>query len=362
MLHPRYKRYIKQILPIPIIWFLAALIYSLLEYGLLGSLDYYPSTQNPYNFSNNLKLTLIACIIFGLLQGAIEILWLRKRFIKMKLWVKITFKTFFYLSFVIIFLIVISTFNSFINFSGGDWSKALADLNRFITNFAFWSVILYIGATLYMALFISEISQHLGDGVLLNFLLGKYHRPKEETRIFMFLDMKSSTTIAENLGHERYFVLLRAYYADMTSAILETLGQIYQYVGDEIVISWPLDEGVYQNNCIRCFSKIQEAIAKRSAYYMEHFGHIPQFKAGYHIGEVTTGEIGIIKKEIIYTGDVLNTTARIQSECNAHNAMALISGKLLRELQKEDPISFEKIGEMTLRGKTEAIELYSVVF
>lgn len=96
--------------------------------------------------------------------------------------------------------------------------------------------------------------------------------------------------------------------------------------------------------------------------YLKKFGLAPKFKAGYHIGEVTIGEIGIIKKDVIYTGDVLNTTARIQEECNTYDAKALISGRLLTELQKENPISFAKIGELLLRGKKEPIQLFRVVF
>ncbi|MBT8386226.1 MAG: adenylate/guanylate cyclase domain-containing protein [Ignavibacteria bacterium] len=334
----------------------------MLEFGILGYLDHYPSTGNSYSFANNLRFTIIACGIVGIVQGSIEILWLRKRFTQMALWAKITLKTIFYLLFIIIFLALLSMFNSLLNFSGGDWNKAISDMGRFIGNFAFWSVILYIAATLFTALFFSEINQYLGDGVLLNFLFGKYHRPKEETRIFMFLDIKSSTTIAEELGHQKYFELLKAYYADMTLPILESHGQIYQYVGDEIVVSWTKKDGMYKNNCIRCFSEIQAAIARRSGFYNKTFGRVPEFKAGYHIGEVTTGEIGVIKKDIIYTGDVLNTTARIQAECNTHSALALISGELLGNLQKEQAVSFRKIGEMTLRGKTEAISMYSIEF
>ncbi len=175
-------------------------------------------------------------------------------------------------------------------------------------------------------------------------------------------DMKSSTTNAENIGHESYFDLLKAYYADMTDAILETSGQIYQYVGDEIVVTWPEKEGIYQNNCIQCFAKISEVIEQKRDGYLKQFGLVPEFKAGFHIEEVTTGEFGIIKKDIIYTGDVLNTTARIQAECNTYNTKALISEELLDELQKEDAISFIPIGQLMLRGKTETIQLSSVVF
>ncbi|NHF59474.1 adenylate/guanylate cyclase domain-containing protein [Flavobacteriaceae bacterium TP-CH-4] len=295
----------------------------------------------------------------GLLQGWIEVVWLRRRFEKQALWVKIVLKTSFYLIFIILFLIGVALVNSLIADESTS-EKALNDLQRFVSNFAFWSIIIYIGVTLVLTLFFSEISQYLGNGVLYNFLFGRYHVPKSEIRIFMFLDMRASTSIAERLGHKRYFRLLKTYYADMTEAILDTSGEIYQYVGDEIVVSWQQKKGVRHDNCIRCFKKIKKVFHRKSATYLERFGLVPEFKAGYHIGEVTTGEIGIIKKDIIYTGDVLNTSARIQDQCNGYNADVLISGNLLKELSKDMGTTFVQIGKLTLRGKQEPIELFKM--
>lgn len=361
-LNPKSKLRLKQIIPFALIWFLFALIYSLVEYGLLGEIDHYPSTGVSYDFEDNISFTLFGSTLIGLLQGWIEVSWLRKRFRRRALWVKIVLKTLFYLLFVMFFLSALGTINGVINHTDGDWGKAIEDLMKFVNNFAFWSLIIFITVAIGIAILISEISQYLGDGVLYNFFFGKYHKPKQETRIFMFLDMKSSTTIAEKMGHIKYFELLKAYYSDMTDGILETSGEIYQYVGDEIVISWPKKAGIYKNNCIRCFVKIAEIINRKSDMYIKEFGLVPEFKAGYHIGEVTTGEIGILKKDIIYTGDILNTAARIQAQCNTYDAKALISGELLEELQKEDPITFDQIGNLKLRGKQEEIQLHKVVF
>ncbi|MGI9551153.1 MAG: adenylate/guanylate cyclase domain-containing protein [Aurantibacter sp.] len=358
----RQKRFLIQITPFAIVWLAFAVVYSLLEYGLLGSLDHYPSTGNRYDFDENFLFTSISCLFVGLMQGWVEVKWLRRKFSHRPLWFKIIFKTLFYLAFIVLFLALLSLVNSLINYREGVWSLALGDLKRFFWNFAFWGLIIYIAMALFIALFFSEISQYVGDGVLYNFLMGKYHRPKKETRIFMFLDMKGSTTIAEEIGHKNYFKLLEVYYSDMTDAILDTSGDIYQYVGDEIIVSWPKQKGVEENNCILCFKKIASKIEKNKEKYLQQFGRVPEFKAGYHIGEVTTGEIGILKKDIIYTGDVLNTAARIQAQCNTYDAKALISGELLEELQKEDPIAFTRIGKLLLRGKKEAIQLYKVVF
>ena len=361
--HPRYKRYFIQTLSFGFIWLAFGLVYVFLERGLLGSLSEYPSTGNKYDFENSLIYTSLLSFLAGLVQGGIEVLWLKKRFAIFSFWKKIMLKSIFYLTFLILFLIVLTLIINAQRYNAGFFdSEVLASLWQFLQKFAFWSVIIFAVVILNVALFYSEVGEYLGNGVLHNYSLGKYHRPKQEIRIFMFLDMKSSTTIAENIGHKKYFDLLKAYYADMTDAILETSGLIYQYVGDEIVVTWPQKEGVFNNNCIQCFAKISKAIEQKRDRYLKQFGLVPEFKAGFHIGEVTTGEIGIIKKDIIYTGDVLNTTARIQAECNNYNAKALISGDLLDKLHKEDAILFTQIGELMLRGKTETIHLYSTVF
>ena len=178
----------------------------------------------------------------------------------------------------------------------------------------------------------------------------------------MFLDMKSSTSIAEQMGHKKYFELIKKYYSDMTNPILNTEGDIYQYVGDEIVVSWIEKKGIHDNSCIECFRQISESIRQQSETYLEEFGLIPQFKAAFHLGEVTTGEIGIIKKDIIYTGDVLNTTARIQAECNKYDAEMLLSEELYEKLTPGEHFNGSEIGELQLRGKQYPTKLYSLSF
>lgn len=334
----------------------------MLEFGLIGRLNTYPATGNKYSFINSIINVSIGSLLMGIIQGSIEVLWLKSYFKENPFWKKIVFKSIFYLFLIVFFLMVLSLItNAQLNKTNVFDPVNIDAVLVFMQKFSFWSIVFYAGLILDIAIFYSEIEEYLGHGVLTNYM-GKYHTPKQETRIFMFLDMKSSTSIAESLGHEKYFDLLKAYYADMTDAILETSGEVYQYVGDEIVISWTKKKGVRNNNCILCFKKISEVFEQRKSVYLEQFGLVPKFKAGFHIGEVTTGEIGIIKKDIIYTGDVLNTTARIQAECNNHNSKSLISKKLVDKLEVSPKFSFNKIEKQVLRGKKEAIQLYSVVY
>ena len=356
----RTKRLFKQILPFGLIWVGFAFVYSLLEYGLLGSLKSYPATGNSYDFKSSILPLLLGSFLIGLLQGGFEIKWFRKKLANRPLWLKIVLKNLFYIFFIAMCLIVFSIANSYSNNQNYIFTDVLDDLARFAGNFAFWSTLVFMGFVAGIAIFFSELMLYVGDGVLYNSLFSKYHKPKAETRIFMFLDMKSSTTIAEKLGHAKYFSLLKQYYSDMTGAILSTEAQIYQYVGDEIVLSWPESIGVKNSNCIYCFLKIAENIERKKSLYLEQFGTIPTFKAGYHIGEVTIGEIGTIKRNIIYTGDILNTAARIEAECNSYKTKVLISGELQKTLVADDKLHFKRIGELMLRGKQTPIDLYAI--
>jgi adenylate cyclase len=230
----------------------------------------------------------------------------------------------------------------------------------FVGRSAFWIVVLYGVVITVLSLFINEASDYLGGSVFNNFFTGKYHHPKEEERIFMFVDMRSSTTIAEKLGHIKYFKLLNKYYADTTEAIIQTSGVVYQYVGDEVIVSWDLKNGIKNNNCIRCFYMMKEALQVESENYRQQFGLVPDFKAGLHFGKVTTGEIGVLKKEIFFTGDVMNTTARIQSNCNKYETDILMSEDLLLELNESEYYKPNAIGECELKGRQETIKLFSI--
>ena len=333
MLSPQTKRKITRIIPFGLIWLIFSIVYSLLDRGLLGNLTYYPSTGNPYNFSGTIFITAIIAFISGLLVGTIEILYLNKLFVRKSFLKKIVFKTLIYCTIIIVFLLMTTLVYNSIELKTGVFSKqVLNNVWLFFSDYAFWSVEVYIITIIGVSLFYTEVNENLGQGVLHNFFTGKYHRPVEEERIFMFLDMKSSTSIAENIGHVLYFEMLKEYFSDLSNSIITFSGEIYQYVGDEIVVSWTLKNGLQNNNCIHCFFAMKTEIKNHTAKYNEKFGLLPEFKAGFHVGKVTTGEIGVIKKDIIFTGDVLNTTARIQGLCNEYEVDILVSSQLTKKL------------------------------
>lgn len=222
-----------------------------------------------------------------------------------------------------------------------------------IKNIIFWAMIV---ALTQLGL---QINDKFGQGLLWSMITGKYQLPQTEERVFMFLDLKGSTTIAEQLGNEQYHHFLKDVFSDITDPILSNSGEIYQYVGDEIVISWRIDRGVSSNSCLNCFFGIRSTLYSLKDKYESKYHVHPVFKAGIHHGTVVAGEVGIIKRDITYSGDTLNTAARIQSMCNEHQSNLLISGTLA-SLLSLNSFKTRHLGKLSLRGKLETVEILSI--
>jgi adenylate cyclase len=136
--------------------------------------------------------------------------------------------------------------------------------------------------------------------------------------------------------------------------------KIYQYVGDEIVLSWDMHKGIQDNNCIKTFFEYDKLLNRKSDYYKDKFGFVPEFKAGVNSGFVTVAEVGELKKELAYHRDVLNTAARIQVKCNEFKSKLLISEETQKKLIRDMKFHFERIGNIQLKGKEQRVNIYSV--
>ena len=360
MVSTRKKRYLYKVLTITFAWLIFGLVYIQLEYALIKDLGYYPSTGNLYDARKSILSTSISTFIFGLVVGYIEVVWLNRMLKRYSFGVKVVTKIVLHLTLIILFLLLSAfVLNSFILDTMPYETKVVESIKSFFFDFAFWSIIIYIATVLFITIFFSEISDNFGPHVLWNYFIGKYHTPKEEKRIFMFLDMKSSTRIAEDLGHVTYFKLLNTYYALMTDPLLNTKAEIYQYVGDEIVVTWKMRNGLEQGNCLQCFLEIKKAVENASEMLEKEFGLVPTFKAAYHLGPVTTGEVGELK-EIIYTGDVLNTTSRLQGLCNKYKADILVTEDVKDAIEPLEWIFYKDVGVLELRGKERPIRIFEV--
>ena len=177
----------------------------------------------------------------------------------------------------------------------------------------------------------------------------------------MFLDLKASTTIAESIGHIRYSSLVQDFFRDL-GVVARYDAEVYQYVGDEAVLTWKLENGLRTANCLNAFFAFKAKLARRSEYYTTRYGLVPEFKAGLNAGKIVMAEVGEIKREIAYHGDTINTAARIQGACNEFGAELLISENLHQMIDwpSNPDLQASQIGDILLKGKTQAVKLYAV--
>jgi adenylate cyclase len=203
-----------------------------------------------------------------------------------------------------------------------------------------------------------EMSEKYSPGVFADILSGKYIKPQKEERIIIFLDLKDSTPIAEHLGHTQYFLFIRDFIHYVSMALLEHGGRIYQYVGDEIVVSWKLSKR-NTDKSILALLDARKALQKHNEHFRRDYGMNPEFRVGIHVGEVTVGEIGTIKKDLAMSGDTMNTTARIRTSCRELNQKWIASKEFVMASSLKD-FQTEYLGSFELKGKGDAMDLYGL--
>ncbi len=108
-------------------------------------------------------------------------------------------------------------------------------------------------------LFVFEISQIVGPRNLRNIVFGRYHRPRVEARFFLFLDIAGSTSLAEQMGPAAVHRFLARVFRLASDPIGDYSGEVYQYVGDEMVVTWTAAEARGDARPIACFFAIVAA-------------------------------------------------------------------------------------------------------
>lgn len=201
----------------------------------------------------------------------------------------------------------------------------------------------------------------IGQDIIKNYMFGKYYLPISEKRIFLFMDLNNSSKFAELLGHLTYSNLIKDIYSMLDEIILETKAQLYQYVGDEIVMTWEPKKGIENNNSINFYFYVTQLLKNNEKYFLDKYGVFPEFKGSLHFGEVAVTEIGSLKKDIAFHGDTINTTARICQKVKELNSTLIISADLLAilpEIDKNYHITF--LGIFELKGKNNIIGLNEI--
>jgi adenylate cyclase len=223
-----------------------------------------------------------------------------------------------------------------------------------------FSLYLFILGFITFTLIIRQITKVIGPRVLGNLLIGRYHKPVEENRIFLFVDLIGSTALANQYGDLGLQRLLTRFFFDIGRPVAEHGGEIHAYIGDEVIITWPYKTGIERARSVRCFFALKKVLDGHSETYEKLFGVRPKIRAGLHGGSVIVSECGDTKKSIVYFGDTMNTAARLEGEAKRLNEELIVSEQLLQAVTLPDGIVAQHKGDVTLRGRDSATGVYSL--
>ncbi len=218
-----------------------------------------------------------------------------------------------------------------------------------------------VGLLLFLVIFIIFALRRVIDGpTLINLISGRFRKAVRGERIFMFIDLADSTAMTEQLGEVGAYGLISRVFFDVDEVILNYAGKPDRYRGDEIVVTWTMDLGVENANCLRCVFAIHKLLSDRAERYRELVGWSPEFRAGLHCGPIVIGECGDSRRELQYFGDTINTAARIQGKCRELDENVLISNVLLERLNVPSDFVAHDRGEFQLRGRKGPIQLFGM--
>ncbi len=200
----------------------------------------------------------------------------------------------------------------------------------------------------------------VGSRELVNILFAQYHRPVREERAFLFIDLIGSGALAASLGDEKAQLLISRFFSDIAKPIADHDGEIHRYVGDEVVVTWPLAEAVFESRCLNCVLSIRERIRDLAASYETEFGLSPRFRAGLHGGPVVACEVGEDRREIVYFGASINTAARLEQMTRDLDREWLVTGDLLNQMEWPEHLQPEPLGLVTLKKDEQPVEVFAL--
>jgi len=196
-------------------------------------------------------------------------------------------------------------------------------------------LVLILGGITHISLsvFLKSIRQ-TGFTMFWKIILGNYRKPKEEHRIFIFLDLVSSTKFSQYLGHKKYSAFLQDCFYTISNSIVNNKGMVYQFVGDEVIITWKGNQLLNHKKAVEFFFQFKHDLAQKNTYFMQTYGILPEFTASLNTGKVMAAEVGVLKIQIAYHGSVLNTAARIQKLCSTYKTPLIATENYIKMMEK----------------------------
>jgi adenylate cyclase len=224
----------------------------------------------------------------------------------------------------------------------------------------FWIDVTYSVACVIFANLVLGITNIIGPRAFLNFISGRYHTPVEERRFVLFVDIAGSTGLAERLGGIAIHRLLDRTFRLLTLSVIDYRGEVLNYVGDEVIVTWRERSGAVECRPLRCFMAMRDELARAAGQLQREFGVVPRIRGSLHFGSVIVGEIGDLKRAIVFNGDVMNTAARLEELSRDVDGGFLASRAAMQRFNSVPPFAVRDLGRLPIRGRVEGIDVVGI--
>jgi adenylate cyclase len=223
-----------------------------------------------------------------------------------------------------------------------------------------WIDIAYSVAFAVLVNLVLGITNIIGPRAFLNFIIGRYHTPIEERRFVLFVDIAGSTGLAERLGGVAIHRLLDRTFRLLTLSVIDYRGEVLNYVGDEVIVTWPERSGAIECRPLRCFMAMRDELSRATGQLEREFGVAPRIRGSLHFGPVIVGEIGDLKRAIVFNGDVMNTAARLEELSRNVDGGFLASRAAMQRFDSAPPFAVRDLGRLAIRGRADGIDVVGI--
>jgi class 3 adenylate cyclase len=180
----------------------------------------------------------------------------------------------------------------------------------------------------------------------------------------LFSDIRNFSTMSEQMSPQDVVAFLNEYLSEMSEAIQAHDGYINNFIGDAIVAIFgaPLEQPAKEHNAVAAALEMRRRLEKLNQRRQAR-GEAPiQSGIGISAGYAVAGQIGSLDR-LLYTviGDAVNVAARLEGLTKDYPHQILINGALAKALQTAPGLEMKALGQVPVKGRAEAVDLYAVI-
>ena len=105
---------------------------------------------------------------------------------------------------------------------------------------------------------------------------------------------------------------------------------------------------------------MRDELSRASSQFEREFGAAPRIRGSLHFGPVIVGEIGDVKRAIVFNGDVMNTAARLEELSRKVDGGFLASRAAMERFSSAPPFAVRDLGRLPIRGRADGIDVVGI--